>query len=66
MIPSVPRYETPMIKKIRYRLLLYDTLFDTLIGDALSITVNPLLRGAEFHKHHNPKFISHEPLIKTK
>jgi hypothetical protein len=31
----VPRHGTPMIKKIRYRLLVYDTLFDTLIVDAL-------------------------------
>jgi hypothetical protein len=29
------RYGTPMIKKIRYEVLIYETLFDTLIGDAL-------------------------------
>jgi hypothetical protein len=33
------RHETPMIKK-RYGLLVYHTLFDTLIGDALSIKLS--------------------------
>jgi hypothetical protein len=31
----MPRHGTPMIKKIRYGSLVYDTLYDTLIGDAL-------------------------------
>jgi hypothetical protein len=32
----VPRHGTPMIKKKKYGSLVYDTLFNTLIGDALS------------------------------
>jgi hypothetical protein len=32
----MPHHETPIIKKIRYGLLVYDILFDTLIWDALS------------------------------
>ena len=31
----MPRHETPMIKKLRYGSLIYETLYGTLIGDGL-------------------------------
>jgi hypothetical protein len=37
------RYETSMIKKIKYKLLIYKTLFDTLIEDALRMQVELLV-----------------------
>jgi hypothetical protein len=40
----MPRHGTPMIKKkIRYGSLAYETLFDTLIGDALNLMSEELL-----------------------
>jgi predicted helicase len=37
------RYETSMIKKIKYKLLIYKTLFDTLIENALKMQVELLV-----------------------
>jgi hypothetical protein len=41
----MPRHETPMIKKIRYGSLVYNTLFDTLNGDVLTIQITDITQS---------------------